>query len=396
MFHWRPFSNLADWWESTSNLHSERNLIPQPSVHGFSDPKHRQHQQVPCQKTLRTVLRDERLLIATKSHTSWRGLMWYTFIVSLIQQFWLSCWAGREGYWGPGRKGSNMKKYYVKDTHESPFVSLAWLAGQTSIMEPSADTLKPRGDTDKHVYPVCRLTLSGQSALVSLHIISFPASTLREVQHIIPEDLDSFTVWVIMLVNNNNILRTTDHDWRRNNRQSLTYFIYSDYLESSWLWPINHRVWQLFLKLITTQTLNYLLLQLPCPRLSCFVSTICIDQLSQMGDLQDPSKTSTLIQRNREKLDRTERKHWSLAASSYGHPRPHPPTLITRPITSCYTSALCPSEHVLLSRCVNEPGPVKGSTQNSNKPCIKLQSGLYCKNTAFTTSWFSSSTSTSL
>lgn len=63
---------------------------------------------------------------------------------------------------------------------------------QTSIREPSADTLKPRGDTHKHVYTVSRLTLSGQSALVSLPLISSPAFARWEVQHIIPQDFHSY------------------------------------------------------------------------------------------------------------------------------------------------------------------------------------------------------------
>lgn len=41
----------------------------------------------------------------------------------------------------------------------------------TISKEPSADTLKPRGHIHKHVYIVSRLTLSGQSALVSLPLI---------------------------------------------------------------------------------------------------------------------------------------------------------------------------------------------------------------------------------
>lgn len=107
----------------------------------------------------------------------------------------LLCWVHGEGseLREGGRispKMSHQRQEHIKHfsaiRHQFPSVN------QTSIRQPSADTLKPWVDTHKHVYTVSRLTLSGQSALVSLPLISSPALTWWEAQHIIQWDFHSF------------------------------------------------------------------------------------------------------------------------------------------------------------------------------------------------------------
>lgn len=69
-------------------------------------------------------------------------------------------------------------------------------ANQANSGKLRANTVRPE-ETHKHVYTISRLTLSGQSALISLSLISSPALTRWEVEHIIPGGFPFYRVWTI-------------------------------------------------------------------------------------------------------------------------------------------------------------------------------------------------------
>ncbi len=123
-------------------------------------------------------------------------------------------------------------------------------------------------------------------------------------------------------------------------------------------------------------------------RLSCTTRTIHIDHLLLVGGLQVPSKTSALIQQNRERLDSSEREHWSPAASK-GHSCPDGSgRSIPLPRSHHSSSILLPSFPLLAGPCISivsfwpcaalsqriSLDLARGTTQNrgSGEPCIVL------------------------